>query len=753
MLLGWDTETHLFKAFSLLPKVVCSSFAWETEEGFETDLRGGHKDDKHKDMVQSMLSNDDIEIVAHNAAFDMGVVCANWPELIPLVFGAYEAKRIHCTQNREKLLNLSDFGLPDQIPNGNGSFSRASYTLASLAKKYLGVDRSAEKEGEDIWRLNYHKLDGRSAKDYPKEASDYARADALDTLGVFLAQEQRKKDKGLSTETEHLQNASHFALTLCSAWGVKINLDKKEEIRKHFEEITNLRALPLLVTSGLVAPAVPPRPSAKRVRAHVEGCPKKKVNKVWSCDCPLKLNKPIAEKRNMKLIRAKVTMICGRLGVEVPMSDKSEKFPEGQIKTDKKTVERLAPHDPVLSQYQTRQKWQKILTTEIPRMGDIGCMFPSYDPIKETGRTSSFDGGKKSGIASGNIQNVDPKVRGCYEPREGCVLLSVDIKAMELVSAAQKCYSLFGHSVLRDRINAGIDTHAYLGSQLAWCMDEDFKAATRKAKAKTVMQVYEFFANLGTSEDEITEDEKRAWAELPKEKARKAVDRIRKERPLDCVRFPKTYYAHWRKFAKPVGLGYPGGLGAATFIDLAAGYGFLLDLPTATLLKEIWLNTYPEFDDYFNWVKKSCKDPKNSDADGRPYYTYTTPLGLVRAGATYCAAANGAALQAPGAEGAKLGFYRIQRECYDPSLDSVLLGCRSVAFIHDEALLEIPYDDFMQERAERVVDIMVCGLGVVLPDMLVEAEPALMLEWDKRAEAVYDQDNRLTIWRPETREG
>lgn len=725
MLLGWDTETHLFKAFALLPKIVCSSWAWETEDGFETDLRGGAEEDKHYAMVKSMLTNEDIEIVTANGAFDFGVVAANWPDLIPLIFAAMEAKRIYCVQNREKLLNLSDFGLPDQIPNGNGSYSRASYTLASLAKKYLGVDRSAEKEGDDIWRLNYHKLDGKSAKDYPKEASDYARADALDTLGVFLAQEERKEERGLSTATEHLQCASHFALTLCSAWGVKINLDKKEEIRVHFEEITNLKALPLLVTSGLVSPSVPPQPYKNNARAHEEDCPKKKVSGVWSCECPLKLRGEIKEKRNMALIRDKITAICTRLEVEVPMSDKSEKFPEGQVKTDKKTLTRLAPHDPVLLQYQTRQKWQKILTTEIPRMGDIGCMFPSYDPIKETGRSSSFDGGKKSGIASGNIQNVDPKVRRCYEPREGCVLLSVDIKAMELVTAAQKCYSLFGESVLRDRINAGIDTHAYLGSQLAYCMDDKFKKHARKSGARTVLEVYEFFHT-----------RKHGSADLVKDS----------ESPEDA------FYKHWRKFAKPVGLGYPGGLGPATFIDLAAGYGFLVDLATAKLLRDIWLQTYPEFEEYFNWIKKSCKDPKNVDDDGRPYYTYTTTLGLVRARATYCAAANGAALQAPGAEGAKLGFYRIQRECYDPSLNSCLLGCRSIAWIHDEAILEIPNDEFMHERAERVVDIMVCGLEAVLPDMLVEAEPALMLEWDKRAEPTYDQDNRLTIWRPETKE-
>lgn len=719
MIVAWDLETFLMAPFQLAPPPVCASFAWQSEEGFEADLVTDHSEEELKESIKRVLQDPAIRSVGHNIAFDLCVVAAKWPDMIPVIFEALEGDRIVCTQIREKLLNLSKFGLPDNLPNPDGSYSRANYTLAGLAKRYLGVDRSDEKEGDDIWRLNYHKLSGKRPEDYPEEARDYALNDALDTLGVYLGQQKRAEEQGLSLETQEFQTACHFTLTLCSAWGIAINQEKKEAKKEEVEGYCSLERLSLLVTSGLVTPAKGPEPYANGARAHVEDCKRKKSAGQWLCDCPIKLKAPQDEKRNMKLIKEKVEQICAKLGIPVPLTEPSQKFPDGAIKTDKDTIERLAPHDPVLKQYQERQKWQKILSTEIPRMGDLGILFPTFDPIKETGRTSSYAGGKRGKgkneqilWPSGNIQNVDPKVRGCYEPRPGHVLCSVDIKAMELVSAAQTCYRLFGHSVLRDRINAGIDTHAYLGSQLAWCMDDEFQAECRAAGQNTAMEVYERFASKNDSD--------------------------------------KKFYKHWRKFAKPVGLGYPGGLGPATFIDLAAGYDFLVDKDTAELLREIWLNTYPEFNEYFEYIKKSCKDPFNEDDEGKPYYTYTSPLGMVRRRATYCAAANGLALQTPGAEGAKLGFYLIQRECYDPTLNSCLLGCRSVAFIHDEALLEIPHDEYMHERAHRAAELLVQGLEIILPDMVVEAEPALMLEWDKNAETVFDHNNRLTIWQPET---
>ena len=75
------------------------------------------------------------------------------------------------------------------------------------------------------------------------------------------------------------------------------------------------------------------------------------------------------------------------------------------------------------------------------------------------------------------------------------------------------------------------------------------------------------------------------------------------------------------------------------------------------------------------------------------YLRDTSPLGMYRAGASYCAAANGAALQTPTAEGAKGAVFDVARACCDPEEKSILLGCRPLLFVHDELILEIPEDD------------------------------------------------------------
>jgi DNA polymerase I-like protein with 3'-5' exonuclease and polymerase domains len=188
-----------------------------------------------------------------------------------------------------------------------------------------------------------------------------------------------------------------------------------------------------------------------------------------------------------------------------------------------------------------------------------------------------------------------------------------------------------------------------------------------------------------------------------------------------------------------VGLGYPGGLGAETFVALAkTAYEIDVTLEQAEQMREVWFETYPEAVDYFKWVNKDCKDPSDHDL-----YLYVSPLGMVRAGATYCACANGAALQTPASEGAKLAVFRLAKNCWLSRGD--LEGTLPVAFIHDEILAEVPIEK-SHEAACSIARIMVESMQTVLPDVKIKAEPCLMERWDKRAEPVF-KEGRLMPWR------
>lgn len=71
-----------------------------------------------------------------------------------------------------------------------------------------------------------------------------------------------------------------------------------------------------------------------------------------------------------------------------------------------------------------------------------------------------------------------------------------------------------------------------------------------------------------------------------------------------------------------------------------------------------------------------------------------------------------------------------------------------MAFIHDEILLEVPVKK-AHDHAHRAAEIMVEAMKVVMTDVKVRAEPALMLHWDKRADAVYE-GGKLVPWTPPT---
>lgn len=441
----------------------------------------------------------------------------------------------------------------------------------------------------------------------------------------------------------------------------------------------------------------------------------------------------------------------------------------------------------VLKTFEDRQKLQKLVSTEIPRMMWQGQLSPTvhfpYKTILETGRTSSH---ASKLYPSANGQNVDPRARGVYVPRKGYVLASVDYSALELVCVAQTTYDMFGHSVHRDKIIAGYDLHAYLGTKLA-----------------TELGSPEFHGLAQERGVDLT-DMDAAYA-LFKEMA---------------GIHPKAY-KYWRKLAKPVGLGFPSGLGPSTMVEFAtATYGVdmagiaaeryeenpeafdlsevefyakklkidlewsptLLAISLAVQFRKIWLATYPEMEHYFATIR-NMQDPSGArqiyDADKRLAYEgavqaweeagkpagdepdpadfggtsllcYDTPMGMRRARCTYTALSNGLCMQSPGAEGAKHAIIKVVRACKDGASESLLSGkAHVVNFVHDELLVELLADGTEHEQAMEVVRLMEEGLAEIIKDVPVKAEPALMLRWDKGAEPVFE-NGRIVPWTPDS---
>lgn len=710
-LLAFDTETHLMGFCNVLPKLVCCSLAFNDVDGVATSLAAVAGPETLDASISSLFDGqtDDFIKVAHNAAFDLGVLYRYKPELISGIFTEIEEGRVHCTIIREKLLHLSSHGDLRFIRRGNFK-SPIKYNLSELLKHYLNIDITAAKKDGDAWRLNYSKLEDVPVQDWPQEAWDYAVDDAKYLLPIWHLQEEKRQllitERGIDPfATLSFRVGVDFCLKLMTAWGISIDPVEKAKIETEIAKELTPEHLNLLIETGILRPAKEGRPY-KRGTKNEDGTPKMTEGK------PESINKK-------KLVEYIEAFAARTEGVVIRKTKKSDKHPEGQTSAGAEFMEDYWHLDPVLEQFRHRQSLQKMVTTEIPRMNWEGqtspVVHPNYDVLKETGRTSSFGGDL---YPSFNCQNVQPRARACYVARDGHLFLSSDYNQMELGTTAQKCFELFGASVMRDKINAGIDLHEYLGSQLAFNLESTFADSCAEQGATEADQIFEAFSKLKHHDSE------------------------------DVRAFFKLY----RTFAKPTGLGYPGGLGPKTFIQYAkATFGVVVSKEMAEALRTIWRNTFPEMVQYHNWINTSCEDPYNvekTDDGERKLYAYSTPMGMYRAGCTYCAAANGASLQSPSAEGATLAVFNIGRACYDPAMNSILYGVfRPIMFIHDEIFGELPDGDIdlINDCAKEIEHIMIECMRTVTPDVEPRVESVLTRRWDKFADPTHDAQGRLVV--------
>lgn len=733
-LVGFDYETYLMGEGLLAPPPICLSVVVNSDEEARTvdefepaefdlaTLADGDLDD----LEDLLLSVEDAILVGARVAFDLAVLVKKRPECFRRVVSLIAAGKISDVQIREKLLNLAEYGDLKFEPTPDGDTRKIDYKLATLASKYLDVqvegktktDRQGELiEGLDAWRVNYDVLADLPMCEWPTDAVDYSVLDSLYPTLIWRHQADRQKNVQHDIGTDPLATESFrvmvsFCLYLMSANGVRVDPEEHAKIVEELRGELSGDKLNLLVAEGILIPAQPPVPYKNGAIDHEPDCKKRK----GECDCPPKLTKGTKPRIKKKRLEEFVLQLAqdhpGK--VNLSYSDK------GNLKLDKEFLQDHYRLSPVLAQYRHRQSLSKIVTTDLPRMEwpkgsgiPAKILHASFDELKETGRTSSY---AAKIYPSWNCQNPHPRVRACIVPPPGYVIYSCDFSGMELGTLAQTCLNLFGESVLAGVINRGWDAHAYLGAYLAFYLDDDFHESCLEecGDSPTGEQLYLAFKRCEDHE----------------------VEEIAK------------FYSHYRTFAKPTGLGYPGGLGPATFVEYAhAIYGIEVDEETAAELREVWHKAFPEMRRYLDHIQDACADPNHHGG-----FCYLTPLGLYRANASYCAAANGIGLQSPSAEGALLATCSVVEETYG-NVGSVLYaddqGERHIPalFIHDE-LLGYAREDCAHEVAHEVSRLMVEGMRLITPDVTPSAAPVLMLRWNKKAKPVTDKNGRLIPWLP-----
>lgn len=361
----------------------------------------------------------------------------------------------------------------------------------------------------------------------------------------------------------------------------------------------------------------------------------------------------------------------------------------------------LESGDELLERYAVVSKTKKVLQTYLPALR-LGIQHAFT-----TESNALLNTGRTS--YKGIIQTLpkDGGLRECFIAREGKLFCSVDYNGVEMATLAQCLLWICGKSKMADSVNAGRDLHNVLAAQILGITYEEF---TKRRDAK----------------DHVAEN--------------------------------------FRDAAKAGNFGFPGGMGAPTFViserkkdmrpcvileQAECGKEKVTSWrgkPTKAvckrcvelteMLRDNWMTAYPEMEQYFKHINSIVR------GDGIVKQFVSDRL---RGGLNYSSAAN-TYFQALAADGAKKALYRIARESY---LDtrSPLFGSRVLIFIHDETFME--HDEATaHEAGMRQAEIMVSTMREYTPDVLIRAEPALCKRWYKKAKAVYNEKGRLIAWEP-----
>jgi len=655
----------------MAPELVC--LTWQSP-GQEAQILHGKLDaDRTLALVESWLASD-TTLVAHHVCFDMAVLCAKWPHLVPLVFRAYDEDRITCTKLRQQLLDIARGEFRGRMHrfskevNGKVVYGERwihhDYDLDAIVRRFGG---RGLKKGEDSWRLRYAELIDIPLSQWPKDAVDYPLDDTRSCLDIYVLQENHAQ----FIPDQFRQAQATWALYLAQTWGLKADAASVAELETRIEKaIGDIEAG--LIESGLVRENGS-RDTKKAQSRMVEVC-------LAAGQVPR-----LTETGEVKFKELSTTGQFvdkkGRVSVVEPEKIYDFIASHGGISLDADAC--AAVEDDLLEDYAERTGLIAMRNKDLVYL-KAGAVYPVHTSygIAASGRGTSakpnVQNPKRTGDVYDRHQKVKyslPDVRECWVARDGYLFIQADFEQLELCTLAQVCKSLFGYSRLGDVLNAGIDPHSEFAARM---LHISYEEAMRRKKDKS---------------DKVFENA--------------------------------------RQTSKVANFGFPGGLGAESLCLYARkSYKVNLTPVEAKRLKSSWLEHWPEMVDFFNFVG-SLVDPYSGEGLLEQIFSHR-----LRGGVRYTSACN-SFFQGLGADAAKRAMYLVSKACYSES-ESVLYGARPVLFVHDEIVAEVPDDDQASDRAFEMARLMLQGANEFLPDVPTKTEPVLATRWSKRMKPVFE---------------
>ena len=531
-------------------------------------------------------------MVAQNLSFDAAEARTHMSTaMTQRVARGYRDGRWRCTMIREQLLCIAmDCFKFDRRrkkhknKKGEWVLGGTRYGLDYLVKTYLGRDISATKSDPNAWRLRYGELHNVPLNEWPIEALTYASMDSTYAGQIFRLQGKNDFEidgyplvvDGDIVDEIH-QTRADLVLHEAACHGVRIDPDKAEEFRADAQLNVDLlmeagKKLGIVVINRCKTcdgtgktGRYPNHRTCSTCKGHDHAriqkdnanhlacghCKGAKNRKGHAQGCLV--GRKTAPKPTHKKTRQQELVVWGyQPAVNDPMSGvtgpprtaASDKYPNGQVQTDKDAFLGMVRTDEAIQTYTKGLVYAKYLSTYYPAIAlallhNKGILHSRPRALVRSGRTS---------WSSPNLQNPprDGLFRECFVAREGMVFAAVDYSGQETVCLAQVLTTMFGKSVMAEVLNAGRDLHLWTAA--AW-LNITYEEAVRRRKEPAIKKA--------------------------------------------------------RQQAKVPNFGCPGGLGWASLIKFARGMGVELDEAASRELIARYKKDFPEMRRYFDTMSRA----------------------------------------------------------------------------------------------------------------------------------------------------
>lgn len=421
--------------------------------------------DEFLDALAGWLDHDDAVFVFHNLAFDFHVINEASGRVGSALRAALAEGRVFDTMGREMLI---------QIAEGRRTFAASQVrvpSLAKLAERRLGLTLQKDEE----IRCGFDKYIGKREDEIPLQFLEYAAMDAYATAAVFLAQEpvmamlhnaageesmfplDPKSIEKYGYLSEHIQAKGAVVLRWLEGFPLRVDL---EEVKRRRSEIWD----------------------------EFQALQERLISYSWARRAPRTRKFHLS----LKAIREVLACWCKDHAATPPLTD------SGLVATGYDDWTEILPrNDPSLIADDSIEgrlhawlrygKLQKLMSTYIDCYGAGPAHYTKYwNLITRTTRTSSV---------RPNVQNI-PKhrdsLRALFVPAPGYKLVEFDFKAAELAALAQILYLMFGHSALRDDINAGRDPHVETAKRMVGKKAWDAADADERKRYRQMAKAFNF---------------------------------------------------------------------------------------------------------------------------------------------------------------------------------------------------------------------------------------------------------------------